>query len=1284
MKKQLLGRMLAFVLALSIFGGGIFINNSTNLAYAAGEREEEIGENIPGEIAEVVYQEKSSEKMLIEDFTIQGFVQENPNLIYTGEEITQDITIYHNETLLKEGTDYTICYRNNVNASAYDALEAPSITITMKGQYEGSRTLYFSIYPRDIVEADGASSYQQAIEYGAEEEIPEPTLFYKNKPLVLNRDFICDYSSLPEELEVGENYSYEVRGIGNFTGSFYMDVVVLANEAKDVSKAEVKLDADTYAYDGDSLKDNEVTVQEVTIDGMLLEPTYYQWRVEADKPGIGYVYLLPSEQGKAAGYYGRKAVKITLVGDRKLKDTSEGNGWCKEIIFSKTKLDTNGGIYQEGTNLLVFEGENGTEELVEGRDYSIRYGKAKEAGEVKVIFTGQGRYTGTLEKMYSILPNTQLEVFWPEYDEDTTETFLPIEEVAKLTWPYRKEGAIPEIELRDEMGNVLDKGVDYTLRTKNNRNIGTMTLEVVGKGNYQGYQFDTFVEVVPADIAEAIMIVEDQVYTTDLNAWKAPVVIKDSNGNRLVAGRDYETTIEYTYQNPEGEQRPVPLAGTTVNVTVTGKNNYQSTLEGSYRICGKLLSNCIIEIDHQIFNGSAITLKKSDIRIYIDASAKQTDVAVSEDQFEIVGYENNDRVGTAKVILKGKGTLGGQRTCSFTIAKDSFQMIRVEKLEFVQKEVKLQPGESKQLKLNIFPENAENKTIIWTSSDEKVATVDKNGNVTAKREGMITIKAVSQDSKKAANCTVKINYIPVEDFELNQTRVEGFVGTTFQLEVLDVQPEEIKEWVAEWESSDDAVVSVDDTGLLTLHQPGVAIITVSMKESEAVRKCIVWVKNENDTLPEGSYLTPQEFREADDLDDTASFNRAINKLQERGCDTLFVPEGTYQIDAITGIRLKNNMKLIMSPNAVLQALPNSATHYNVIKVSNISGTIIRGGQIRGERDTHSGSVGEWGMGIGVRDSDNIIISDVKISNCWGDGIYIGSNNDNDVNLGCDEIIISNCVLDHNRRNNLSIVNGDDVTVDNCTFTNAKGTAPEYGIDIETNNQANPCERIMISNSTFEGNGSGCLGIITAANDVTISKCIMKGMVYNLAGTNVTISDCEVYDELYARIGVTLLNTTINAGTAAEDTLVASFEAGTDNYVIGKYNLDSANAMLVSYMDSYDSPSGKVLRMERTSTGNKETGYTLSLTDLLINGNIKLDAGCNYRFEYVTRGSGVWGVKTTQNGWYPCEPQNDKFTTGMTFYEVTDKGAPYNMIFFAKDMTKGMFLEIDSIKIYKVN
>ena len=64
-------------------------------------------------------------------------------------------------------------------------------------------------------------------------------------------------------------------------------------------------------------------------------------------------------------------------------------------------------------------------------------------------------------------------------------------------------------------------------------------------------------------------------------------------------------------------------------------------------------------------------------------------------------------------------------------------------------------GKTLTLEAEVTPDNAKNKTLTWTSSDTKVATVDENGNVTALRSGTVTITARTCDgSNLAAECKV--------------------------------------------------------------------------------------------------------------------------------------------------------------------------------------------------------------------------------------------------------------------------------------------------------------------------------------------------------------------------------------------------------------------------------------------------------------------------------------------------------------------------------------------------
>ncbi|MBO0441183.1 M6 family metalloprotease domain-containing protein, partial [Candidatus Enterococcus ikei] len=78
----------------------------------------------------------------------------------------------------------------------------------------------------------------------------------------------------------------------------------------------------------------------------------------------------------------------------------------------------------------------------------------------------------------------------------------------------------------------------------------------------------------------------------------------------------------------------------------------------------------------------------------------------------------------------------------------------------------LDVGKIEQLTATITPDNATNKTVTWRSSDEKIATVDQKGLVTAQASGTATITAETEDGKQTASSTVEV------------TSARGTYGTT--------------------------------------------------------------------------------------------------------------------------------------------------------------------------------------------------------------------------------------------------------------------------------------------------------------------------------------------------------------------------------------------------------------------------------------------------------------------------------------------------------------------------
>lgn len=187
-------------------------------------------------------------------------------------------------------------------------------------------------------------------------------------------------------------------------------------------------------------------------------------------------------------------------------------------------------------------------------------------------------------------------------------------------------------------------------------------------------------------------------------------------------------------------------------------------------------------------------------------------------------------------------------------------------------------------------------------------------------------------------------------------------------------------------------------------------------------------------------------------DDTAAIQKAVNYAASVGGGTVAIPEGTYLINADTGIRLKSNIRLSLSGDTVLKAKASYNENYAVVSALNVSNIEIAGGKIVGDRDIHIGTTGEWGHGISIRNSKDIRIADVSVSKCWGDGIYIGAAytaSAGEANF-CENVTIEGCTADNNRRNGISIISVKNLIVRDCVLSNSNGTKPQAGIDFEPN------------------------------------------------------------------------------------------------------------------------------------------------------------------------------------------------------------------------------------------
>ena len=136
----------------------------------------------------------------------------------------------------------------------------------------------------------------------------------------------------------------------------------------------------------------------------------------------------------------------------------------------------------------------------------------------------------------------------------------------------------------------------------------------------------------------------------------------------------------------------------------------------------------------------------------------------------------------------------------------------------------LDEGTSAKLLCTISPDNASDKTLTWTSSDEAVATVDNNGLVTAVGAGNCKI-TVSSSNEKTEECKVTVR-TPVSAVSFNKDTLELVEGKTATL-ICTVSPDNATDKSLTWKSSNESVATVDKNGLVTAIAPGNCTITVT-------------------------------------------------------------------------------------------------------------------------------------------------------------------------------------------------------------------------------------------------------------------------------------------------------------------------------------------------------------------------------------------------------------------------------------------------------------------------
>ena len=165
----------------------------------------------------------------------------------------------------------------------------------------------------------------------------------------------------------------------------------------------------------------------------------------------------------------------------------------------------------------------------------------------------------------------------------------------------------------------------------------------------------------------------------------------------------------------------------------------------------------------------------------------------------------------------------------------------------------LETGKIATLKATVAPIDATNKGLNWASDNEKVATVDSKGVVTAVAPGTANIKVGTKDGNKSAQTkvTVKDPAVAVTGVKLDKTELSVEEGATAQLKAT-IAPGNATNKKVAWKSGNPEMFTIDGNGKVTGVKAGsaTAVATTDDGGKTAEAKVTVTAKPEPEPDPE--------------------------------------------------------------------------------------------------------------------------------------------------------------------------------------------------------------------------------------------------------------------------------------------------------------------------------------------------------------------------------------------------------------------------------------------------
>jgi uncharacterized protein YjdB len=203
---------------------------------------------------------------------------------------------------------------------------------------------------------------------------------------------------------------------------------------------------------------------------------------------------------------------------------------------------------------------------------------------------------------------------------------------------------------------------------------------------------------------------------------------------------------------------------------------------------------------------------------------------------ELIAIINNGiltakKAGTIIITAKSANDIISNE-CEITIEEPGIRVTGVSIVKNYDKgkdAYEINPSKSKNIIATIYPENSTNKKIIWTSSDKNIATVNEWGNVSAIKDGSVTITATI--SGYSATCKITV-ITPVESINFSEATYKITEGESKKIDPIFTPTNATNKEINLWYSDNEDIASVNKDGLVTAHKAGTTIISATIYGEE--------------------------------------------------------------------------------------------------------------------------------------------------------------------------------------------------------------------------------------------------------------------------------------------------------------------------------------------------------------------------------------------------------------------------------------------------------------------